>query len=176
MKKVTFLSAAALLFTLGLSNDAFAQPGGYGQNRYPQQSPDYRQQPAPNYPQNPGYNQPPVAQAPVIIVDADGRRNNDRDNNFNNYETQAGFDRWQRNRLERRYGFVPPLVMFVPDRFVNRFGDYVSQAGLVYHRGRDNYFHLDKRYYNDRWDDYSYNDNRNNNDRNDRRWNDNRRY
>ncbi len=169
MKKVTFLSAAALIM-FAISNTAFAQPGGYGPNRNPQPTPDYRKP-------TPDYRQAPVAQAPVIIIDADGRRNNGRDYNFNNSEAQQGFDRGQRKRLERRYGFVPPLVMFVPDRFVNRYGDYVSQAGLVYHRGRDGYFHLDNRYYNDRWDDYSYNDNRNDrNDRNDRRWNDNRRY
>lgn len=165
MKKVTFLSAAALMMMFGLSNAAFAQPGGYGNNRYPQQSPDYRLQ-------SPDYRQA-QAPAPVIIIDADGRRNNAREYNFNNYDAQQGFDRRQRKRLEKKYGFVPPLVMYVPDRFVNRWGDYVYNGGLVYHRGRDGYFHLDSRYYNDRWDDYSYNDNRNNNDR---RWNDNSRY
>jgi hypothetical protein len=156
MKKVTFLSAAALIMMLGLSNAAFAQPGGgYGQGRYPQPAPDYRQRPAPA--------------APVIIIDADGRRNTVRDYSFNNSDFQQGFDRKQRKRLEKRYGFVPPLVMYVPDRFVNRWGDYVYQGGLVYHKGRDGYFHLDSRYYNDRWDDYSYNDRRD-----DGRWNNNR--
>lgn len=159
MKKVTFLSAAVLMIMFGLSNAAFAQPGGsYGQGRNPQPAPDYRQRPAPA--------------SPIIIIDADGRRNNVRDYSFNNYDAQQGFDRKQRKRLEKRYGFVPPLVMYVPDRFVNRWGDYVYNSGLVYHRGRDGYFHLDSRYYNDRWDDYSYNDNRNNS--NDGRWNDNR--
>lgn len=154
MKKVTLLSAAALVMMLGLSNASFAQPGGgYGRGRNPQ--PDYRQRPAPA--------------TPVIIIDADGRRNNVKDYSFNNTDFQQSFDRKQRKRLEKRYGFVPPLVVYVPDRYVNRWGDYVYQGGLVYHKGRDGYFHLDNRYYNDRWDDYSYNDRRNNGG-----WNDNR--
>lgn len=154
MKKVNLLCAAAFVMMFGFSSASFAQPGGgYGQRRNPQ--PDYRQRPAPA--------------APVIIIDADGRRNNVREYNFNNTDFQQSFDRKQRKRLEKRYGFVPPLVMYVPDRYVNRQGDYIYQNGLVYHKGRDGYFHLDSRYYNDRWDDYSYNDNRN-----DDRWSNNR--
>jgi hypothetical protein len=152
MKKATIFSAAALLLT-SLSTAVVAQPGGYRNGNYPAQRDGYYRSGSPS--------------APVIILDGEGRSQDVRSYHFNRWEAQQAFDRRQRKRLERRYGFVPPLVMYVPDRYVNRIGDYVYSGGLVYHRGRDGFFHLDNRYYNDRWDDYSYdgrNDGRRGND------------
>lgn len=159
MKSTMFLPAFATLLLIFSINVVSAQPweNRSGSNR---SSPDYSRQQQPD--------------APVIIIDADGRRSNNQYRNFDNYSGQQTFNRKQRKKLEKRYGYVPPLVIYVPDRFVNRSGVYVYNNNIVYRKDRDGYFHLDTRYFNDDWDDYSSRNNRyDRDDRNDRRWDNN---
>ena len=141
MKRNILIAGSALTLVLAVtSSDAFSQ-------RYPQ---NYPPPPRPR----PVYQQPA---APFIIVDADGRRSGYQGRSFDNCDEQRSLSRKQRRRLEKRFGVVPPLVMYVPDRFVNRTrrGDiYVYNNGLVYQRQRDGFFHLDDRYFSgDRFDD-----------------------
>ncbi len=151
-----FPALAAFAFIASL-NPASAQPGyGNGPHR---NFPDYNQQ-----------QQMPAA--PVVIIDADGRRSNNQYRNFDNCVNQQTFSRRQRKRLEKRFGYVPPLAIYVPDRFVNRSGVYVYNNNIVYRKDRDGFFHLDTRYFNDNWDDYSSRDERSEN-RDDHRWNNN---
>lgn len=140
MKRNSILSAtAAIVLSLGALS-TFAQPGRNGGPGRP----DYDYRP----------NQMPAA--PYVIVDGDGHWSNDRNYRFNNYNKQDFLSRKQQKRLEKHFGFVPPLIMYVPDRLVDRSGIFVYRNGIVYNRSRDGYFHLDQRYYNgDRWDDYN---------------------
>jgi hypothetical protein len=152
MKRTVFLPALAAIAFIASLNVVSAQP-------------DYRYGPRRNFPD---YNRQQLPAAPVIIIDADGRRSNGQYRNFDNYNKQQMFNRNQRKKLEKRYGYAPPLIIYVPDRFVDRSGFYVYNNNIVYRRDRDGYFHLDSRYYNDNWNDF---DNRY--DRNDSRWSNN---
>ncbi|MES2776631.1 MAG: hypothetical protein V4722_20810 [Bacteroidota bacterium] len=158
MKRNILITGSALTIVLAVFSSAvFSQPGRF-QNRYPQQ--------------NRGYQKPWQPSSPFIIIDADGRRNRYQGRNFDQCFEQRSLSRKQRRKLEKRYGFVPPLVMYVPDRYVTRTprGEYYMYTnGLMYQKQRDGYFHLDDRYFDDNRNDWD-------NDKNDRgNWNNDRR-
>lgn len=153
MKRTVFLPAFAAFAFIASLNLATAQPG--------KRSGPYRSYPDYNRQQS-------LPSAPVIIIDADGRRSNNQSRNFDNCLNQQTFSRKQRKKLEKRLGYVPPLAIYVPDRFVDRSGVYVYNNNVVYRKDRDGFFHLDTRYFNDNWDDYN-----NRNDRDDRSWSNN---
>ena len=162
MKRTVFLPALAAFAVIALLSSASAQPDYHnGQRR---NYPDYNQQ-----------QQMPAA--PVIIIDADGRRSNNQYRNFDNCYNLQTLSRKQRKRLEKKLGYVPPLAIYVPDQFVNHSGVYMYNNNIVYRKDRDGFFHLDSRYFNDNWDDYSNRDDRydrdSRSDRDDRRWNNN---
>jgi len=172
MKRNILITGSALTIVLAVfGNKVFSQPNNYP-HRYPQQQRDYPQAPPiRDYgqgPSNRGYgNQWQQPAAPFIIIDADGRRSGYNGRNFDQCFEQRSLSRKQRRKLEKRYGFIPPLVIYVPDRYVTRTprGEfYMYTNGLMYQKQRDGYFHLDDRYFNDDRDDW--------NDRNN--WNDNR--
>lgn len=155
MKRILFFSAFAVFAFISSFQPANAQPG-------------YRSGP---YRTNPDYNrQQSLPGAPVIIIDADGRRPNNQYGNFDNCFNQQTFNRKQRKKLEKRFGYVPPLAIYVPDRFVDRSGVYVYNNNIVYRKDKDGFFHLDSRYFSDSWDDYNRYDRYEKYGKDDRRW------
>lgn len=158
MKRNILITGSALTIVLAVfSSTVFSQPNNYP-HRYPQQ----RQQPPRDYAERGYQKQWQQPASPFIIIDADGRRNGYNGRNFDQCFEQRSLSRKQRRKLEKRYGFIPPLVMYVPDRYVTRTGRgdfYMYTNGLMYQKQRDGYFHLDDRYFNEDKDDW--NDNRN---------------
>jgi len=155
MKKNILITGSALTMILAvLTTDGFSQRNNYPHNYPPpQQAPVYQNQ----------WGRPA---APFIIVDGDGRRNGYEGRNFDQCFEQRSLTRKQRRKLEKRFGFVPPLVMYVPNSYVSRSGRgeyFTYNNGLVYQKQRDGYFHLDDKYLGDDRDD----DRNDRNDRND---------
>ncbi|MEO7313468.1 MAG: hypothetical protein ABIX01_24005 [Chitinophagaceae bacterium] len=165
MKKNILITGTALTVALVVfSNSVFSQPVKF-ESRYPQR---HNQG---SYPQQ--WQQPA---APFIIVDGEGRRNGYQGRNFDQCFEQRSLSRKQRRKLEKRYGFLPPLVMYVPDRYVTRTSRdefYTYNNGVRYEKQRDGFFHLDDRYFGDNdnnWDDRNDRGNwNNNNDRDNNR-------
>jgi|GEM_PF-3942281 len=163
MKNNIFVISSALTIALAVfSKDSFSQRNGYPHG-YPNQPQPQQQAPV-------AYGQWQRPNAPFVIVDGNGDRNGYQGRNFDQCFEQRSLSRKQRRKLEKRFGFVPPVVMFVPDRYVTRNGRgdvYVYNNGFTYHRERDGYFHLDDRFFNNDWDnkndrgDWDYGRNRN---------------
>ena len=137
-------STASLTVVLAVCcGNAFSQPNRW-QNRPPQRQGSYQNQ----------WQQPA---SPYIIMNADGRSSGYNGRNFDACIEQRNLSRKQKRNLEKRYGFVPPLVMYVPDRYITHTprGDFYRYTnGLVYQKQRDGYYHLDDRYFNDDRDDW----------------------
>lgn len=95
---------------------------------------------------------------PVVIVDGNGRRGNDfrhlppgHAKKVYGYKSARNFSPGQRKKLQKRYGYVPPIVVSVPDRYCKRGNGgryyYTDRGGFTYWRDRDGFYVLDNRYF-----------------------------
>lgn len=90
----------------------------------------------------------------IVVMDGTGRFNRQfhmAPGHMKKYEvySKKGFSSKQKKRYQKQYGYVPPIIITVSDRYATRINgrlSYTDPHGFVYWKDPDGFYVLDQRF------------------------------